>query len=104
MNSIVDSFNELGTSTIEQVSEFQSRVLEWNRQIAETIVPRFASMPGAEAFGGQNFAAEWLEASFSLSSKALEANRAFATSLVDVWTPKSAEEPVAAAKAKITKD
>ncbi|MPY92647.1 MAG: hypothetical protein GEV08_06130 [Acidimicrobiia bacterium] len=78
-------------------------MLEWNRQVAETIVPRFATLPGAEAFGGQNLAADWLQASFALSSKALEANRAFAAGLIDVWTPKN-EEPKAAKSAKAAKD
>ena len=104
MNSIVESFSELGTTTLEQVSEMQTRVLEWNRQMAETIVPRMPAMPGADAFGGPNLAADWVQASFALTSKALEANRAFTAGLIEAWTPKSDDAPTAPeAAAKMAK-
>ena len=101
MNSIVESFTELGTTTLDQVVEAQGRVLEWNRQMAETAVPRLAAMPGAEAIAGQNMASDWIEASFKLTSKALEANTAFVKGLVDAWTIKPGsvpETPAPAAK------
>ena len=92
MNSIVESFSEIGTTTLEQVSELQNRVLEWNRQVAETFVPRVAGVAGADPFGTKDFVADWVQASFALQARALEANRAFAAGLIEAWAPK-AEAP-----------
>lgn len=88
MNSIVESLTEIGNTTLEQVTEMQARMLEWNRQVAETIVPRFAGFGGADPFGTKDLAADWVQASFALQSKALEANRAFAAGLLEAWAPK----------------
>ena len=92
MNNIVETFSELGNTTVDQVAEVQSRMLEWNRQVAETVVPQFAAVPGAQVFaGGQNIASDIIEASFALTTKALAANKAFATGLLEAWTPKSTD-------------
>lgn len=103
MNSIVESLSEIGNTTLEQVTEMQARMLEWNRQIAEAIVPRFAGFAGADPFGGKDFAADWVQATFALQSKALEANRAFAAGLIDAWAPK-ADAAAAEPKVKPAKD
>lgn len=89
MNSIVESLSEIGNTTLEQVTELQARVIEWNRQVAEAIVPRFAGIAGADPFGTKDLAADWVQASFGFQSKVLEANRAFAAGLIEAWTPKA---------------
>lgn len=99
MNSIVESFTEISNSTLEQVTEMQARVLEWNRQVAETIVPRFSGIAGTDPFGTKDLAADWLQATFAFQSKALEANRTFAAGLIEAWTPK-AEATEAPGKSK----
>jgi hypothetical protein len=87
-----EAVSSASSTFVDLITEWQSRVVEMNRDFVEAVKPYVSSLPGA-SLAKSFFDTSLLDRSFEITSDLLEANRKFTKDLLAVWAPSDEGEP-----------
>jgi hypothetical protein len=83
---------------IDMITEWQSKVVEMNRDLVDAVKPYVSSLPGL-SLARSAFDTSLIDRTFQISGDLLEANRKFTKDLLAVWAPED-EAPKASTATK----
>jgi hypothetical protein len=81
-----EAASSASSTLVDMITEWQSKVVEMNRDFMEAVKPYVSSMPGA-SLAKSMFDTSLLDRTFELSGELLDANRKFAKDLFSIWAP-----------------
>jgi hypothetical protein len=94
-----EAVSSASSTIVDLITEWQSKVVEMNRDFVEAVKPYVSAIPGT-SLARSFFDTSLLERSFEITGDLLEANRKFTKDLLAVWAPDDEGEPAKASAKK----
>jgi hypothetical protein len=84
--SATTSTSSASSTIIDMITEWQSRVVEMNRDLVDAVKPYVSGVPGL-SLARSAFDTSLIDRTFQIGGDLLEANRKFTKDLLAVWAP-----------------